>query len=139
MYCVKVVASFDGAHFLSNYEGKCSNIHGHRWNVEADVVTENLIEYGQNAGMVQDFSDVKVALKRIVDEYDHALIIERDSMRPKTLECLDEDGFKIVTVDFRTTAENFAYNIFLDLKANGYNVRRVTVYETPNNAAIYEE
>lgn len=139
MYCVKVVASFDGAHFLSDYEGKCSNIHGHRWNVEADVVTENLIEYGQNAGMVQDFSDVKVALKRIVDEYDHALIIERDSMRPKTLECLDEDGFKIVIVDFRTTAENFAYNIFLNLKANGYNVRRVTVYETPNNAAIYEE
>ena len=35
MYQLKTEADFDSAHFLSGYTGKCSNIHGHRWHVEA--------------------------------------------------------------------------------------------------------
>ena len=42
MYTLKTNASFDSAHFLAGYEGKCSNIHGHHWTVE--------IEVGSNAG-----------------------------------------------------------------------------------------
>ena len=33
MYYLATKASFDAAHFLWKYEGKCRNIHGHRWNV----------------------------------------------------------------------------------------------------------
>ena len=28
MYILKTEASFDSAHFLSGYDGKCSNLHG---------------------------------------------------------------------------------------------------------------
>ena len=31
MYILKTSASFDSAHFLAGYTGKCANLHGHRW------------------------------------------------------------------------------------------------------------
>ena len=37
MYTLKTEHSFDAAHFLYGYEGKCSNIHGHRWRVVLEV------------------------------------------------------------------------------------------------------
>mgnify|MGYP000320293802 CR=1 FL=1 len=37
MYYLQTKASFDAAHFLWKYEGKCRNIHGHRWNVVAKI------------------------------------------------------------------------------------------------------
>ena len=34
-YTVSAQAHYDAAHFLRNYEGKCSRLHGHRYVVEA--------------------------------------------------------------------------------------------------------
>lgn len=48
MYVLKTNSSFDSAHFLSGYKGKCSNIHGHRWKVEIQVKGEKLKEDVQN-------------------------------------------------------------------------------------------
>ena len=55
MYQLTTHASFDSAHFLSGYEGKCSNIHGHRWKLEVTVQSETLEQTGQIRGMVVDF------------------------------------------------------------------------------------
>ncbi len=46
MYYLTVENSFDSAHFLHGYEGKCSNLHGHRWRVVVDVACEELIVEG---------------------------------------------------------------------------------------------
>jgi len=139
MYILKSEHSFDSAHFLSEYEGKCSNIHGHRWKVEVEVRSETLIKDGQMAGMIIDFGDLKKDVKAMVDFYDHALIIETGSMRDETLNCLKQDGFNVIIVDFRTTAENFAAYFFKLMKDKGYNVHRTTIYETPTNSASYGE
>ena len=42
MYILKTEASFDSAHFLAGYNGKCSNLHGHRWKIVLEVQTEEL-------------------------------------------------------------------------------------------------
>lgn len=139
MYILKAEHSFDSAHFLAGYEGKCRNIHGHRWKVEVEVKAQTLVKGGQLDGMVIDFGDLKTAVKNMVDDYDHALIIERTTMRAETLNCLVQDGFKIVKMDFRPTAENFAAFFFEKMKAKGFNVKNVTVYETPSNSASFEE
>lgn len=139
MYILKAEHSFDSAHFLAGYEGKCANIHGHRWKVEIEVQSETLVKGGQLDGMVIDFGDLKKHVKEIVDFYDHALIIEEGTMRKETLKCLLEDGFKILEVKFRPTAENFAAFFFNYMKEKGYKVKRATVYETPTNSAAYEE
>ncbi len=138
MYSLKVEHSFDSAHFLAGYAGKCGNIHGHRWRVEIQVQSETLVQGGQIDGMVVDFGDLKKDAKNIIDFYDHALIIQEGTMREETLKCLLEDGFNIVQVEFRPTAENFARFFFNHMKEKGYNVKSAVVYETPNNSASYE-
>ena len=135
MYTVRTEECFDSAHFLAGYDGKCKNIHGHRLRVVLEVSKENL----DDGGMVIDFTDLKHELKNFADTLDHAFIIEKGSLRYETHKALLEDDFKIVEVDFRPTAENFAKYIFDEFKNKGYDVRAVEVYETPKNCARYEE
>lgn len=138
MYILQAEQSFDSAHFLSGYIGKCANIHGHRWRVIVEVKSDNLVVGGQLDGMVVDFKDIKTDLKDIADYYDHALVIQKNTMREQTLKCIIEDGFKVLEVDFRPTAENFSYHFYKLLVEKGYDVNKVSVYETPTNCAIYE-
>ena len=139
MYIIKTEQSFDSAHFLSGYDGKCSNLHGHRWRVVAEVCDEQLQREGQLRGMVTDFGDIKKDLKKLADDYDHAFIYEEGSLKEKTLEALQEEAFHLICVPFRPTAENFARHFFEILKEKGYHVKSVAVYETPNNCAVYTQ
>ena len=139
MYKLTTEHSFDAAHFLADYEGKCRNIHGHRWKVVAVIKADSLKEDPQQRGMIVDFGELKKDLKRIVNELDHALIIEKGSLRSKTLDALAEEKLKLITLDFRPTAENFSKYFYEQIKACGYQVSSVSVYETPNNCATYEE
>ena len=112
MYQLKTEADFDSAHFLSGYTGKCSNIHGHRWHVEIEIESRKLEKNGQGRGMLVDFGDLKKDLRELADSMDHTLIYEENTLRPKTLEALDEEGFHLVKVPFRPTAENFSEYFF---------------------------
>ena len=130
---------FDSAHFLFGYEGKCRNIHGHRWRVVVTIKKEALEQMGQLRGMIVDFSDLKRDVKEMVDFHDHSLIYEEGSLKEKTLEALKEENFHMICVPFRPTAENFSKYFFDWLVDKGYSVRTVEVYETPNNCATYGE
>ena len=125
MYKLKTSAAFDSAHFLAGYNGKCANIHGHRWTVEVVVAGSELVPDGEKRGMIIDFGDLKKAVRSLADSFDHALIYE--------------EGFRLIAVPFRPTAESFARHFYEVLKAEGLPVSSVTVYETPENCAIYEE
>ena len=138
MYKLQVKASFDSAHFLKGYEGKCSNLHGHRWNVVAEIAAEDVQTEGQCRGMVLDFSDVKKALGAEADRLDHSLLIEEGSLRPATLAALKEENFRILEFPFRPTAENFAKHFYTYLAGEGFLVCAVRVFETPQNCASYE-
>ncbi|MBQ8148111.1 MAG: 6-carboxytetrahydropterin synthase QueD [Lachnospiraceae bacterium] len=138
MYTIETQTSFDSAHFLAEYQGKCGNIHGHRWTVKVIARGENLDqETAQTRGMLMDFSQLKEALRTMGDQLDHVFIIEKNTMAEDTLQCLKRDGFKMVEVPFRPTAENFAKWFFDRLTEQGYSLQSVIVYETPNNCATY--
>lgn len=138
MYILKSSAAFDSAHFLAGYSGKCANLHGHRWVIEAEAGAESLIEAGEKRGMVMDFSDLKAALKSLADRFDHALIYESGSLKETTLTALRDEQFRLIEVPFRPTAEQFAKHFYEILRAEGIPVIRVRVYETPENCACYE-
>ena len=139
MYILRTNQSFDSAHFLAGYEGKCRNIHGHRWTVEVEIGSEELCEEGQLRGMCVDFSTLKEDLKKEVDFFDHSLIIENGALKDKTIDALREEDFSLKIVDFRPTAENFAKYFYDKFKERGYRVNKATVYETPSNCASYCE
>ena len=137
MYRLTARAAFDSAHFLSGYNGKCANIHGHRWVIEAAFDGCELQQSGPQRGMLLDFGDLKKAVRALADRYDHALIYESGSLRDKTLEALHEEGFHLIELPFRPTAELLAQQFFTALLEQGYPIMQMTVYETPENCAVY--
>ena len=70
MIVVAKKISFDAAHWLPNYEGKCHQMHGHHWVVELAV--KGLT--GKDSGMVIDFTYLKEFLKTIEDTFDHKVV-----------------------------------------------------------------
>lgn len=138
MFRLKTSAAFDSAHFLAGYCGKCANLHGHRWVIEVEAGAEHLQQSGEKRGMVIDFGDLKTAVRALADAYDHALIYENGSLKSATLAALQDEGFRLIAVPFRPTAENFARAFYEQLSADGVPVLRVTVFETPENCASYE-
>ena len=139
MYYLKTEQTFDSAHFLKGYHGKCHNIHGHCWKVIAEIKGDRLSEETNERGMLVDFGDIKTELKELCERLDHCLICEKDSLKPATLAAFGEEDFAVFEVDFRPTAENFAKYFYDELKKKGFAMHRVEVYETVNNCAAYEE
>lgn len=138
MYQLTTEHSFDSAHFLAGYTGKCANLHGHRWRVLLTVESEKLQTDQQHDGMCVDFAELKADLHNLLDSMDHILIIEKGSLMPETSQALQAEGFPILELPFRPTAENFAkyfYDYFIQMQ---YRVAQVQVYETPNNCATYQ-
>lgn len=137
MYQLTTEHSFDSAHFLAGYDGKCGNLHGHRWRVLLTVQSETLREDQQQKGMCVDFAELKKDLRTELDALDHVLIIEQGSLRESTMKALQEEKFQVVEMPFRPTAENYARYFYELFTLKGYPVAKVEVYETPNNSAVY--
>jgi 6-pyruvoyltetrahydropterin/6-carboxytetrahydropterin synthase len=137
MYLLQSEASFDSAHFLKNYNGKCKNIHGHRWRIVVKLSGDHLIPTGPKAGMLLDFGDLKSALNSLADEFDHALLIEEGTLKDSTVKALQDEDFRLIFLPFRTTAENFSRYFYDRLVKMGFTPAEVAVYETPINCAIY--
>ena len=141
MFKLRSEVQFDTAHYLSGYEGKCSNIHGHRYRLIATIGSKELIKEGQTRGMVDDFGNFKNALKKIEEAFDHKLVLENNEEGQKVYENLKAlpNGFDIVLVDYRATAEEMSRDIFNRLKDMGLPILEVELFETPNNSCIYTE
>lgn len=137
MYKLKTESSFDAAHFLTDYHGKCENLHGHRWRVFAYLAQQELCKEGTHKDMVLDFGEFKSALRKLTEELDHSFIVEEGSLMQETLACLEKEGFVLTIMPFRTTAENLARYFYNRLAELGLPVSEIEVYETPNNCAIY--
>ena len=64
------IFTFDAAHYLPNYEGKCKNLHGHTWTLEVEVSGDV-----KDDGMVIDFAKLKDLVNhRVIDILDHRLL-----------------------------------------------------------------
>ena len=111
------VFSFDMAHVLLNYHGKCKNIHGHTYRLE---VTVKGVPCNDDAsprkGMLIDFSDFKKLIQdKIITVWDHALMIHQDS-DPVLLCALKNNYEKIIIVPFQPTTENMICELASTIK-----------------------
>lgn len=136
---ISTYAYFNAAHFLTNFGGKCENLHGHRWRVEAYLRSPALPQEGEGKDMVMDFGAFKKIVRSEVKRFDHTFIVEAGSLAPKTIAALEEEGFHLTVVDFRTTAENFARYFCTRFTEQGLTISEVRVFETPHNCAIYKK
>ena len=131
----------DAGHRVPDHGSKCRNLHGHRYTIQATCVGD-LIDDGEQTGMVLDFGFLKDEMMNIIDkECDHATILYQYD--PLLKDHMDAFG-KLVLVDFIPTAENLAKYWYNSLDAQvrirsnfKATLMKVRVYETPNCWAEY--
>lgn len=105
---------FDSAHYIENYEGKCSILHGHSWKV--CVWVRGGEEQMDGTGILWDFSNIT----RIVKRYDHKNLNEVMHKNP--------------------TAENLTLSIYRSLKQEDPELLfKVRVYENLLSKSSYAE
>jgi 6-pyruvoyltetrahydropterin/6-carboxytetrahydropterin synthase len=79
MFALVVRDSFAAAHRLESYKGKCENLHGHNFAVEAAFEGEEL----DTDGMLVDFAILKRYLKEVLSELDHCYLNEISFFRER--------------------------------------------------------
>ena len=118
MFELKAQMYFSAAHHLLNYNGKCENMHGHNWLVEAFVSGTEL----DKSNILVDYKLIKSNLKEILDYLDHKDINE-----------LPE--FKGIS----PSSEVLAKFIYEKMKERISLTSKVSVWETPTSCASYFE
>ncbi|KAB2332306.1 6-carboxytetrahydropterin synthase QueD [Cytobacillus depressus] len=112
--------TFDSAHHLHDYEGKCKNLHGHTYKVIFGISG-----FVDHRGLLIDFGDIKEIWKNDIEIYlDHRYLNE--TLPP-----------------MNTTAENMVVWIFEKMQesltkyesAGDARVEFVRLYETPTSYA----
>lgn len=70
--------SFEMAHALHHYDGKCAYIHGHSYHLSVTIIgTPVTDENNPKLGMVMDFSVLKkIVNQEILELFDHALVLK---------------------------------------------------------------
>lgn len=131
--------TFDSAHMLSDYRGKCHNLHGHTYKLQ--VTLEGDVQgTGNEECMVMDFNTLKGYLNSIVDSFDHAIIFSSSAFRSEAEEELhkwaDKYGMAYIEVYGKSTSETIAIVIkdrLADLLGtNAYHIS-IRLWETPTS------
>ncbi len=66
----------DMGHRVPFHAGKCKNVHGHRYLIEATASALMVQATGQESGMITDFGVIKVAMEEAIDkQFDHKLCL----------------------------------------------------------------
>jgi 6-pyruvoyltetrahydropterin/6-carboxytetrahydropterin synthase len=131
MFTVTREIDFCYGHRLVGYAGKCRHLHGHNGRVRIAIAASGL----DSGGMVLDFSEIKRALGRWIDEnLDHRMVLERTD---PAVPALRELGEPLYLMDASPTAENIARLIFDAAAQSGFPVVEVRLWETPHCSAAY--
>lgn len=72
--------TFDSAHMLSNYNGKCHNLHGHTYKLQV-TLEGPVCKEGNSQEMVMDFNELKQYMDAATNSFDHAIIFSDEAFR----------------------------------------------------------
>jgi 6-pyruvoyltetrahydropterin/6-carboxytetrahydropterin synthase len=128
------VFTFEMAHALFNYAGKCRNIHGHSYKLEVTISgSPRNIPGDPEDGLLVDFGELKTWVnKAVINEYDHSLVMKKDYSNALN-KALTENFERLLYVDFQPTCENliidFAHKIEQNLPGE-VNLHHLVLHET---------
>ena len=134
--------AFDCAHMLRAHDGKCKNVHGHRYTMEVILESEELQSLGSSQGMILDLGDLsRIVKERIVEPFDHAFLTDitapSDSAEARITKQLQKEGHKVVRMTAPTTVENLSRVFYALLLPHLPGLRAVKVWETPKSYAEF--
>lgn len=116
MFEITVHGHFDSAHYLRGYQGKCEEVHGHRFEAVVGIRGEKL----NDIGILYDFAQLKGYLREVLGELDHHPLNELPPFREEN-----------------PSSENLARYIYGKmlgrLQGSGVGLAFVEVWESPEN------
>jgi 6-pyruvoyltetrahydropterin/6-carboxytetrahydropterin synthase len=121
-YELTVQRHFSAAHALRQYEGACSRLHGHNYQVEVVVARETL----DALGMAMDFGELKGVCDEVIDQLDHRMLN-------------DLEAFSEANATSERIAEFVYREVARRLQGKPVKLQAVRVWETPTSAAAYRE
>lgn len=132
MLTVSKQCTFDAAHILTNYNGKCKNLHGHTYHLIVSVSGDA----DRANGMVIDFKKLKQVVEEVIlARFDHAFLYDQTSpVENEIAAVIAKHAMRSVALPGPTTVENLVRFIFDELSKH-IAVAAVKLYETPDSFA----
>ena len=130
---LSVKTHFDAAHLLEEYPGKCSRLHGHRWDVE--FVFEGSQLNAQN--ILVDFALVKQLIQKITDRLDHYYLNDKLKEKHPTAEFLAAWLYEQMSNMFKCADMVPINHQLLSAVRCGIGLAHVTVWESPECCVKY--
>ena len=127
---------FYAAHRNQSLEGKCSNLHGHRYGVTVVLEPERT-----RAGITMLFEDIDQAIEPIIARYDHGCLIDENDPALSSLSRIENNSgepMKLIRMDGETSAENPAARLFEEIKVTGLPLVEIRLQETDSSVVIYD-
>ncbi len=121
MFQLQVKDHFDAAHYIQDYKGKCSRMHGHRWEVEIVLCGKDL----DQINMLVDFAIVKQFMKQATDRLDHYVLNDQLGNQNVTAEVLARWFW------------DFVYTRLLVEWDSKVELSQVTIWESPECCITY--
>ena len=131
--------SFEAAHALHNYDGKCSRLHGHSYQLFVTVIgTPETDPDSPKLGMVMDFGLLKkIVNEEIIDKSEHSGVFSEtadfqgvDSKTPMLS--------NVIIVPFQPTCENMLIHFASKIQPRlpeGVALWKLKLYETADSYA----
>ena len=132
--------SFESAHALWGYDGKCREIHGHSYRFFVTIKGEPITdEQSPKLGMVMDFGELKAIVAReITDRLDHSFVMRRTEQAEALAAAMGSQFTNVVLVDYQPTCENMLIDFAARLKAalpEGVKLHSLRLHETATSYA----
>lgn len=100
--------SFESAHALWGYDGKCREVHGHSYRLFVTVKGEPVTDPADpKLGMVMDFGELKsIVAQQITERLDHSFVMRRTPEAEALAKSMGSQFTNVVLVDYQPTCEN---------------------------------
>jgi len=137
MLTVTKEVKFCYAHYLPDYKGPCSKLHGH--NAKLQVTLQGDVD--SETGMIEDFSDLKKYLEfTILSLLDHNFINELAPDKFEITSISDYITISYARMIHNPTAENMVIFIAAYLiEKYGERLQKVRLYETDDSYAEWSD
>jgi 6-pyruvoyltetrahydropterin/6-carboxytetrahydropterin synthase len=126
---------FYAAHRNEEIEGKCRNLHGHRYGLVCAFEVERT---GSYSTLFADFDNkIEPFLKQ---HYDHGMLINvHDTLYATLQDHMRRTGeaFKLKQFERPTSVENLAHLLFTEITEMGFRLKYLEIRETDTSVVVY--
>lgn len=130
MDSIQAEFSFDAAHRLYDYPGKCAHIHGHTYKVIVSIGPDDislddisLAEGVCDKPFLMDFGSLKNLVKPLIVDWDHKLLLHKEDPGYVLMRQIDALSKGLVGLNFIPSAEHMARFLAAEISKNYMNTR----------------